>query len=231
MYPSSYDLAVVNGQIVAFCKTNDFTESVRRAVNDEMFWRDLLQKFSIKDLIQTEVTNRVPNEVRNIVPNIVNQQLDNYTRIQIPSHVAKNLAEQITGFLNNHVQMQNILENHSKKLNEDLYVSAKSTLDRLTNEEQYHSVTKSHLENMDKRYNSEIDIFKGISKGLLKSQENTFVDSLESMKNQVNKETENIRNIDNECKSLRAEITTMKWLAGSLFVVTGVSLISLFMKK
>lgn len=238
MYQPSYEF----GQIVAFCKTPDFTTAVRQAVNNEMFWRDLFQKYNLGSDIQNELDRKLPSsvkhEVMNFVPNMINQQLDNYTKIQIPSHVAKNLSEQITGFLNNHTVMQNILEGHSKKLNEDLEVSAKNTLDRVTNEDQYHQVTNSHLDNMEKRCTKQIKEFKDISKGLIKSQENTFTDKLKNMQSQVNKEIETLKNTNNlldiqgkKIEYLESQLSSLKWIfVGITAISVGVQLY-VFSKK
>ena len=61
-HQTNCNLVNINGQIVAFCKTNDFTNYVRQSINNEMFWRDLLQRYSITDMVQSELNNKLPNQ-------------------------------------------------------------------------------------------------------------------------------------------------------------------------
>ena len=49
----------LNGQLVAFCKTSDFKTYVRDAINDQMFWTNMLQNYSINNLVQSEIKDKV----------------------------------------------------------------------------------------------------------------------------------------------------------------------------
>ncbi len=240
MTPQQFELAVINGQIVAYCQTNDFTTAVRRAVNDEMFWRDLLQKYNVTSTVQNELTRYLPSavqlEANKIVGSMVQSQLDNYTKIQIPSHVAKCLAEQITGFLNHHTQMNEILEKHSKDLNGKLSVSAKKTLDEVTNEPQYHKVTESHLDNMTKRFEAKMKELDSQSSSQLSQQQSTFNSALATMKKQVTDEVQALKDAntklgeqERKINDLRGELMMFKWAFGAMAVVTMVGFY--FIKK
>lgn len=66
---------------------------------------------------------------------------NNFSLIYFNSHVSRSLAEQLPGFLNNNVQMQQILQQHSVVLNQQLSDAAHSVLDRVVNEDQYHTMT------------------------------------------------------------------------------------------
>ena len=215
MYSTNCEVGIVNGQIVAYCKTSDFTTRVRQAVSDEMFWRDLLQRYNV-DL---QIPNQVKYQVQNIVPKIVQEQLDNYTKIQIPSHVAKNMAEQVTGFLNNHNQMNQILLEHSLKLNEQLTNSAKDTLDRVTNEEQYHQVTNSHLKNMNNRFE---DVMKSIENNAtlqLDNQNKVFYNNMKDMHDRVAAEIKTLKETNEKLKDVEKTVNNLE---GELFILKGV---------
>jgi len=229
------ELAIINGEIVAYCKTNDFTQAVRRAVNDEMFWRDLLQRSNISMLVQNEMNNKLPSsvsqEVRNIVPRMVQDQLDNYTRIQIPNQVAKNLSDQISVYLNNNQQMQQILHNHSDKLNTELDSSARDILNQVTNEEKYQTVTNSHIDNMNNRFTINTNT-------QLAQQQGEFNSNLQMMKNQVNNEIKNFIDTNNKVKdqeitinNLKHDIGHLQNAIGGLFIFISVITIGVLLMK
>ena len=218
--PHNCSLVNVNGQIVAFCKTNDFTTYVRQAINNEMFWRDLLQRYSITDMVQSELNNKLPNQVRVEAQKVIREDMDNYTRIQLPSHVAKSLSEQISGFLNNNSQMNEILSKHSSSLNQQLTSSATNTLNRVTNEEQYHLVTSSHLKNMEQRFDNWIIGLNKRATELEKEITIKFNSNLESMKQQVANELQTLTDTTKTVTRLEQEISTLKWALGLLGVGT-----------
>jgi myosin heavy subunit len=218
-----YKLSIIDGQIVAFCKTNDFTTQVRQAVNDELFWRMILQKYSVDSIVQAELNTQVPvrvqYEVQSIVPKIVRDQLDNYTKIEIPSHVAKSMSEQISGFLNNHNQMTQLLLEHSNTLNSQLEISATQTLDRLTNEEKYHEVTNSHLSNITKRFDQQIIEFSKVTQAQLVRHQSIFNDELIKMQQQVNKEIQALAEASDKLVEMEHQLSIFKWLVSGMAVV------------
>ena len=214
---SSCELVNVNGQIVAFCKTTDFKTYVKNVINDELFWRELLQRYSITSTVQNEVKNelndklpsRVSHEANRIVNKMVDEQnkkledkLNNYTQFQIPSHVSKSLQDQISGFLNNNVQMTQILSHHSNSLNTQLYNSATSILTGLVNEDQYHQVTTAHLSAMNVRFDQNMQIVNLNSTNQLQQNDVVFKNQLSSITKQVDDKLSAIsdanRRIDNQ---------------------------------
>lgn len=183
-------LVNINGHIVAFCKTQDFKTYVRSAINDEMFWRDLFQKYNVQSAVRDELNNILPGKVKSeadkIVRKQVKEQLDNYTQFQIPCHVAKGLSEQITGFLNNNVQMNQIVVQHSQELNQQLYDNASQILSKVVNEEQYHEVTNLHISVMKQKYDNKLKSIEDSAQRQLNRQDLYFGQKLTSIENQVN---------------------------------------------
>lgn len=186
-------LVNLDGQIAGFCKTSDFKRYVRDAINDEMFWRNILQTYSISSMVQTELTNSVPirvqNEANKIINKMVDERLDNYTKFQIPSHVSKALSEQIAVFLNNNAHMNQILETHSASQNMQLYSSAMETLHKVVNEPQYHMVTNAHIDAMKTKYDESLLTINKNAEQQVLSNESKFNLQIESFKHQVNSET------------------------------------------
>jgi len=158
----------VNDLMLTFCMTNEFKKHVRQAINDEMFWRDILTKYNITDGVKKEIDNQlrdkmptqVKNEAKAIINKMVNdfektmtQKLDQCIQFGIPNSVAKALHDQITGFLNNHTQMNQIMAQHLANLNSELYASVANILHKLVNEDQYHQVSNAHMESMKVKFN------------------------------------------------------------------------------
>lgn len=76
----------------------------------------------MSDLARREVVWYVPSQVLNEL------------NARLPSMVNYELNRQVTGYLNNHATMQTILTT----LNTQFKISARQTLDRVVNEDQYH---------------------------------------------------------------------------------------------
>ncbi len=239
----SCKLVNINGELVAFCQTSDFKNYVRNAVNNEMFWRTLLDTWRIDSKIKDEVNNQLLNtnkvrdiaksEAQKVTDKLVKDQLTNYTLIQIPSHVSKALSEQISGFLNNNSQMNQILTQHSQNQNQLLYNSATETLNKVVNEPQYHIVTNSHIDAMNQRFNESLQcIDKKASCELLK-HENTFINRLKEFNQKVSNEiqtlveTKNlVSNMDKQLIDLNLKINKLEQANNTLQLITCITCIS-----
>ena len=224
------ELVNVNGQIVAFCKTSNFTQYVRAAVNDEMFWRDLLHRYNVSSEVNNEIErtlpHRVSTEAQKIVSQMVGDQLESYTKFQIPSHVSKALADQVTGFLNNHVQMTQLFNEHSQKLNMQLYNSAEGTLKKIVNEPQYHQVTNAHIAAVKSQYEESLRAINTEAGNQLVHNESIFKSQLETMKQNVkdeirtlNETNQKLDDVNKQIEELKKENGSLRW---TLYVVTGV---------
>ena len=226
------ELGIVNGQIVAYCKTPDFTEQVRNAINNEMFWRDILQRYSVSDLVKQELNSTIPQKVRDeariIVGSMVQTQLDNYSKINLPAHVSEALSKQLSGFLNDSSRMNQILSEHSNKLNQELASSAATTLARVANEEQYHEVTRAHLGAMTDRFNTVMKDIQTKHTDQLNSQDRLFQQKLESIQKQVTDEIKDLKTANTKLLEQERTITDLqtnlfwtKLITGATFVVGG----------
>lgn len=214
----SCEVVNINGQLVAFCQTTDFATYVRKAINNEMFWRDILQQYSISSMVQNELNNKLPAQVKSETLLVVNkmvseqntkvsEQLDNYTRIQIPSHVAKALQDQITGYLNNNVQMTQILSQHSANLNQNLYDSANRILTDVVNDPQHYKLASQHIEIQNLKCSSAlIEQNKRFSENLV-SHNGQVNEYLKKVNDRVSLELKNVTEANQKVEEQNKKIT------------------------
>jgi hypothetical protein len=176
-----------------FSQKREFTKAVREAVNDELFWRNLLEKYDLSKKQEKKVKK------------LVQEQLDQYTNNQIPSHVSKNFSL----FLNNNIALNLILREHEEKLRNELTVKAREILDQITNEEQYQQVTTSCLRNMENRFKDELN-----------SQNNSFHEFLLFSEKKINDEISLLKETNKKLEAQETEIRYIKYGLG-LTILTG----------
>ena len=177
--------------------------------------------FQLKNLISDELSKVLPWKVRNecnsIVKGLVTQELELFSRVHIPSHVNKAMSDQLGSYLNNHVQMIQILQEHSKNLNQALRLSAEDTLRRVVNEEQYHQVTNLHVKAMNQRFSDE-----------LTRQDGVFQSKMNDFHKEVLSEIQELREANGKIEKLQKEIKTLttsnKMLKGAVVIIGIISL-------
>lgn len=217
----------VNGAIVEFCTTDKFKKYVRQAVNDQMFWRDMLQQISINSLVQTELNNKLPTQVQNeaqkIVTNMVMTKLNDYTNNQLPSHVAKELNAQVTSYLNNNVAMQNILAYHSTNLTNELMRIATETLNKLVAEPQYQMTTNAHLNVMQEKCNRQLAAIETSCNNQLAANSLAFNKQLVELKEKNEREMASLKasldkvdKLNKKISYLESYNSSTRWMIGGL---------------
>lgn len=225
-----------------FCCSEKFKTSVRNTVRDEMFWRDLMQNNNINIMVKDELNKQIPNQVKSeaslIVDRMVDDKLNNYVTYNLPSQVVKVMSDQMPYYLNNSVQMQNILAQHSQNLNQQLYNSATETLNNLTNEEQYHHVTNSHLNAMTKRFDNNLNTLNYNAEKQLNDQKTNFNNSLKTMQDQVNNEISFVKECNNKFDSLESKViklqeqnNMLKWSFVGLLIICCLPHLLLYLYK
>ncbi|QKF94092.1 SH3 domain-containing protein [Fadolivirus algeromassiliense] len=236
---SSLKIVSVKGEFYSLCTTDKFKKYVRDAVNDELFWRDIIQRLSIGNTIQTELNSRLPsqvqNEARRVVSEMVTQKLNDYTHNQLPSHVSKELSLQITNFLTNHVQMNQILTYHSEQLSQKLLQIATDTLNRLVNEPQYQMTTNAHLQAMQQKCDGKISDIQIACNNQLSANSQKFNIQLDQMKQTANTEMAQLKDklekLDKQNKKLvqlEGETSSLRWMLGGVTTIFSVVVISMF---
>jgi DNA anti-recombination protein RmuC len=190
-------------ELVTFCGTQDFKTYVRAAINDELFWRDMFNKMSVNDMVRRELDNKIPsikndvvNEARHIATNtannVANDKLNNYSQYQLPGHIAKALQDQVTSYLNNNVQMNQILTNHSQSLNQQLYATAQEILAKLVAEPQFQQIQIAHTHQMTLSFNEFMEKIRISANQQLDANTNQFKVQMSDMQKQVKEELKTI---------------------------------------
>lgn len=147
---------IINKPAKSSTESSDIKTIVIEVMNDQLFLRNMIHQLSLENLVQKELNTKLPThekrmkeKVKTYVHDIISNKLKDFQRDTIPSCVAKELTNQITSFLNNHVQMNNIIEYHTTQINLMLTETARKTLADLVDEPQYHITTTAHLNSMD----------------------------------------------------------------------------------
>lgn len=152
-------------EIVAFCQKEAFKTYVRNAVNDQMFWRDILQQLQIDNQVKTALANaNISGQVqghldRANITQRVREQVDDKLKAQISGLVVTELLKALPNMLRDNAQMQQILGQHSAELTVQLGEVARQHLEQIVNEDQYHQVHQAFFNAVDQRANDAIAQF------------------------------------------------------------------------
>lgn len=237
-------------KLVTFCSTDEFKKLVQEAVNDRLFWNNIIQQLSLENLVQKEIALRLPSQEKTLrdkiklsVNDMVAGKLRDFQRDQIPLTVAKELCGQITAFLTNHVQMSQIIQYHSDQLNLRLTETATRTLNKLVNEPEYHMTTTAHLNAISQKGDLKILEIQSDCNQQLNTNNLQFAEQLRQLKNTNDKELDELKDNLTMLKSLNKEfnnykmftsnhercitllndkVTTLQWLLGTcIFAFSG----------
>jgi len=206
--------------LINFCREENFKKYVREAINSELFWREMLQRYQLDSHIESKVKSTVPDLVKNQTSDLkssiqksVNEKLDTYSK-SLSGNIALELNNQVPAYLNNNYRMGQILDSHTQQLNNTLYESAKQTLDKLTNEEKYQVVTASHLNNMSIRYNTAID--NQLQQNTMKfdnqflSYTNNINTAIQTVNNKTEQSLTQFNNFNSTAKTLTDKINQLE---------------------
>jgi len=138
----------------------------------------------------------------------VNEKLKEYARNEILTNVAKELTNQITNYLNNHLQMQQIMTYHIQQLDTKLSDTATQTLIKLANEDQYHLATKIYLDAIQQKGDLKLMEIQSDFNQQLSENHKNFTDRLAELKKVNNKELSGLK--DGLSKLDNVEKTLMK---------------------
>lgn len=195
-------------RIIEIYQDPNFKLYVRKAVSEDTFLTNFFKELQLQSKIEYEVRNQLNNKLDKVkstlesssktylknlkdkARNEINRDFDlklTQEFNKIPGMVALEISKQMPGFLGNNSQMQQILQNHSTELNNQLEKTAKSTLDRIVNEEQYHKVTNVYTKAIEQKGDDAIN-----------QQWNHFNSNLNQMKEQANQTNRKLTNTVNQ---------------------------------
>jgi hypothetical protein len=227
----------IDDQLIAFCQRENFKSYVRQAVNNELFWRDFLNKWNIDDMIDNKLNAKLPKnikkEVQRIIPNLIEIKILQYITDKFPGQVNKEINNQIPSYLNNNYQMQEILRNHSSELNSQLEICARRILGELVKDPQYQEIMNTHLHEMERKYDNKVGEISLNAAIQISNNDKTFNDELNKMKSKVNnnllnlkQELEKINSLNKKIDELeindsinKQKIGNLKWGMGGICVV------------
>ena len=195
---TTIELTSIKGAIVTFCATDDFKSYVRRAINDEMFWRDVLQHVQVESKVNSHLSDKVPgmvkSKVKDMVPGLVATELTN------------RLPPLLKSYLDDSVSMKNILDEHSGRLNRELEDHARKHLERIVNEDHYHEVNKKYFDAFEKRGTDAIGVFNNKGDTSIAETKKKYEKELEeyrSQMGQVARYQERTNSLESEVRNLR----------------------------
>ena len=169
--------------VLKICRTaDDFKEYirqyVRQSVQDENFWRDLMLKFSINSLVEKELNSKIPDKVKKsagkYVPDLVENRLNKFLLNDLGGHVKKELNSQFTNYLNQHIQMNEIMSIHSSELTNKLTNLSTQIIDKIAAEEQYHVLRDALLSEMREKHEMELKAVQQRVSEQLKQNKKSF---------------------------------------------------------
>jgi len=226
-----------------YTRTSEFANSVRNVVNDELFWRDIFQKYDVNEKVRNETNkilpDKVSSEVNKLIPTLVNSQLENYSKYIVPSLVSKSMSEQINNYLDNNNSMNKILELHSCGLNSKLESKADELLTSIVNDEKHHILTNKHIDSSVKKYNEQLEIINNDAKKNLRQNQENFNEELKNISEKVTREISTVSNANNRMdasdkyiKDLENRLqTTQNWFSVALVALAGVTLGGVYLLK
>ena len=208
----SHKTVYVESEFSAFCQKEAFKQYVRNAINSELFWRDLFDKYRIESRIDTHLSDKVPKLVR-----------DNMT-YTLPGLVAKQLSEQLPTFLNQNADMQRILSEHSQRLNTSLEETARKHLERIVNEDHYHEVNQAFFNAIDARADEKIRVIGQNGRDAIIQMQRECNQSLQRFTEQVGKldsYERRTKEVETKCSDLQNRTSNMMWGWGITTLLLG----------
>lgn len=124
-----------NRLFFSFCETDSFKRYVRAAVQDELFWDQLLNDH--------RVARRATEEA--------NRETKTYLSQHLNSLVHQQVVKELPNVVNDSHQTQQMLNKHQVQLNHSLQQESRAILNRIVNEDQYHEVNRHYFEAFNRR--------------------------------------------------------------------------------
>jgi molybdopterin-binding protein len=132
----------------------------------------------LPDQVQKHLKSYAPEiierEAQIIVAKIASNHMKDYIRDSLPDKVKDQIETQFAQFFNTNHKMNQILSEHSKKLNEDLSGTVRSILHELVRDPQYHQITIEHLSALNKSFETEMQNLHKLNLEQLENQKTNF---------------------------------------------------------
>lgn len=228
-------------KIITFCKQDQFRSYVRQAINDELFFKDILAKLNMNDTIDTKLDKKIPKQVKNeldkilpamvetkveskvpkqvkneldrILPALVEAKILQYITNQFPAQVMKEISTQLPNYLNNNYAMQQLLNNHQNDLSYALEEKAREIINKIVNDPQYHVITSAHLAAIDEKCNQKINEIQSNASQQLFNNHNNFTTQLSDNSNKFSSQLRDMKTaVDVDMANLKQGLNNINQL-------------------
>lgn len=189
-----------------YCRTDDFRRYVRDAVKNELFWKEFSDQFKIS----AQVQNETQLQVNNLVPNVARAEVTKELNLRLPNAVVAELGRHVPNYLDNNYQMQEILKNHSVKLNQDLEKTARTHLEKISAEDQYHEITKTYTDAITTKGNDAISAFNQNNKSAIDTFNTLSAAKIFELKTRYNSEFETFQTQINKVEALEKKVAKLE---------------------
>lgn len=195
-----------------------------KAILDEIKTKVKMMERQNKEIKnKQEYLEHTRREIENMKKEIENK-LNNFAQIQIPAHVAKEMAQQITNYLSNHIAMQDILSHHAGRLNAQLYSTAEEILNNIVKEERYHTLYNKLENEIKNRIELMIEEKKKVWIEQMQMHEIRFNKMLNEHKNKIEEELSRISKVNKKIDELYDYSNSLQTQNYVLAVISVISL-------
>lgn len=233
---TAYEITDFNNYFVSFCQTSAFRNYVRAVMNDDLFWRDMWQKFNFDSEIRSKIQNDVPiivkNEIKLRLPEQLKSKLNEYFLTLFPTQINRELNNQIPVFFTNNYQLQQILEKHKQDIKLQLEETARNILEKIIAEPQYHILRDMHLKEIDAKCAEQMIKIATDADQQIKLNRQDFEREMINIKQDVDdnlfklkSQLDTIQSLKNDIDDFKiqhkSEINTLKWsMVGMTAIIT-----------
>ena len=199
----------LNNDFITFCATQNFKNYVKEAINDELFWRDIFGKYSLENTIDSTLQAKM-RKIREEIKTTIDDQISHFATYSVPGLVSKSLNDQISIFLLNNAQMQNMLHIHLDKTKEQIKITAHDIMDKISNEDKYHTMMIKSGESLDNRINDIIRIEEMRFNSKLIEMQNHFNNYLNEINTNIASKIKHIDNLEITVSEHQKDINELK---------------------
>ena len=186
-----------------WCKSEQFKALVRQACNEKSFREALCEAFYENAVLQSKIDNsvsmkfaeterRVHDKVLNFernIPSVVRDkttiEVNSYLNSVLVGKVKAAVLDVLPSIVANDPTMVNLFNNHSKKLEIDLNTLATSVMQRVADEDQFHTMTSTYLMKVDERTNSKLNQMSTQADDLFNQFKKSNEEKMAELKNQL----------------------------------------------
>lgn len=204
-----------------FCAEEAFKNYVKNVVNNELFWKELFQKGQMDDKINNKIDKKISN-VKKENNDEIAKKFNEFIVMQLPLHLNNALNNQLPGqllkqlptFLGNDCTMQKLLTDHRNNVSNQMDREFTERMNGITNDDKYHEITRSYLDNVTNRGETQIkdQLAENNRKLSNQLQDNAqkFDTTMSEMKYLVNNSLSKVNGVNEAMSNLNGDLGKLK---------------------